>query len=122
ALFPVFFWLPASYHTPAFSTSALFAALLTKVGVYALIRVFTLVYDIDGTPIAALLLGTAVLTMAVGAFGALSQTSIRRVLGYSIVSSIGYMILGLAVATPLAVTGALFYLFQDVLVKANLFL
>jgi multicomponent Na+:H+ antiporter subunit D len=60
--------------------------------------------------------------MAVGALGALSQTSIRRVLGYSIVSSIGYMILGLAVATPLAITGALFYLFQDILVKANLFL
>jgi len=122
ALFPVFFWLPASYHTPSFSTSALFAALLTKVGVYALIRVFSLVYDVEGTPIAALLMGAAVLTMAVGALGALSQTSIRRVLGYSIVSSIGYMILGLAVATPLAVTGALFYLFQDILVKANLFL
>ncbi len=48
ALFPVFFWLPASYHTPSFTTSALFSALLTKVGVYALIRVFTLVYDVEG--------------------------------------------------------------------------
>ncbi len=122
ALFPVFFWLPASYHTPSFSTSALFSALLTKVGVYALIRVFTLVYDVEGTPIQTLLLWGAVLTMVVGAFGALSMTGVRRVLGFSIISSIGYMILGLAVATPLALVGAVFYLFQDVVVKANLFL
>ena len=122
ALFPVFFWLPASYHTPSFTTSALFAALLTKVGVYALIRVFTLVYDVPGTPIQTLLLVGAVLTMFVGALGALSMTGVRRVLGFSIISSVGYMILGLAVATPLAVVGAVFYLFQDVIVKANLFL
>src|SRR5690606_20251355 len=122
ALFPVFFWLPASYHTPSFSTSALFSALLTKVGVYALIRVFTLVYDIDGTPVQTLLLWAAVLTMVVGALGALAMTGVRRVLGFSIISSIGYMILGLAVATPLAIVGAVFYLAQDVVVKANLFL
>ncbi len=122
ALFPAFFWLPASYHTPSFTTSALFSALLTKVGVYALIRVFTLVYDIDGTPIQTVLMWGAVLTMIVGVLGALSQAGIRRVLGFSIISSIGYTILGLALHTPLAITGALFYLFQDILVKANLFL
>ena len=60
--------------------------------------------------------------MVVGAFGALAMTGVRRVLGFSIISSIGYMILGLAVATPLALVGAVFYLFQDVVVKANLFL
>ena len=69
ALFPVFFWLPACYHTPSFTTSALFAALLTKVGVYALIRVFTLVYPVEGTPIQAVLLWAAVLSMVVGALG-----------------------------------------------------
>ena len=122
ALFPVFFWLPASYHTPSFSTSALFSALLTKVGVYALIRVFTLVYDVDGTPIQTVLLWGAVATMVFGGFGALAMTGVRRVLGFTIISSIGYMILGLAIATPLAVVGALFYLFQDVVAKANLFL
>lgn len=122
ALFPVFFWLPASYHTPSFSTSALFSALLTKVGVYALIRVFTLVYDIDGTPIQTVLLWGAVLTMVAGVLGALSQTRLRRVLGFSIISSIGYTILGLALNTPLAIAGGLFYLFQDILVKAGLFL
>ena len=122
ALFPAFFWLPASYHTPSFTTSAVFAALLTKVGVYALIRVFTLVYDSDGTPIQTVLLWGAVLTMVVGALGALSQSSIRRVLNYGIISSVGYIILGLAIHTPLAIAAALFYLFQDVIVKVGLFL
>jgi multicomponent Na+:H+ antiporter subunit D len=122
ALFPLFFWLPASYHTPSFATSALFSALLTKVGVYALIRVFTLVFPVEGTPIQTLLLCGAVTTMVVGVLGALAMTGVRRVLGFSIIASIGYMILGLAVATPLAILGAVFYLAQDVVVKANLFL
>lgn len=122
ALFPVFFWLPASYHTPSFASSALFSALLTKVGVYALIRVFTLVYDVDGTPIQSVLLAGAILTMVIGILGALAMDGVRRVLGFSIISSVGYMVLGLAMATPLAITGAVFYLYQDVLVKAALFL
>ena len=60
--------------------------------------------------------------MVVGVLGALAMTGVRRVLGFSIISSIGTMILGLAVATPLALVGAVFYLFQDVVVKTNLFL
>lgn len=122
ALFPAFFWLPASYHTPSFTTSALFAGLLTKVGVYALIRVFTLVYDLDGTPVQTALLWGAVLTMGVGALGALVQGSVRRVLNFGILSSIGAMVLGLALHTPLALLGAVFYMAQDVIVKANLYL
>lgn len=122
ALFPVFFWLPASYHTPSFATSALFAALLTKVGVYALIRVFTLVFDVEGTPIATVLLWGAVATMVVGGLGAIAQSTIRRTLGFGVVSSVGYMLLGLGLATPLAMMGSLLYLLQDVLTKAALFL
>jgi multicomponent Na+:H+ antiporter subunit D len=122
ALFPVFFWLPASYHTPSATTSALFAALLTKVGVYSLLRVFTLVFPIDGTPIQTVLLWGALLSMVVGALGALAMTGMRRVLGFSIISSVGLMVLGLGIATPLALVGAVFYLLQDVVVKANLFL
>lgn len=122
ALFPTFFWLPASYHTPSVTVSALFAALLTKVGVYALIRVFTLVYGIEGTPIQAALLWAALASLVVGTMGALAQVTMRRVFGFGVIASVGLMILGLAIHTPLAIAAALFYLFQDVLVKTGLFL
>lgn len=122
AVFPVFFWLPAAYPTPGFATSALFAALLTKVGVYSMFRVFTLVFDIDEPAIGFVLLAVALVTMVVGVAGALVQTRIRRVLSFTVVSSIGYMILGLSLHTPLAVAAGVFYLFQDIVAKAGLFL
>ncbi|MBP7242289.1 proton-conducting transporter membrane subunit [Amaricoccus sp.] len=122
AAFPMFFWLPASYHTPSFATSAVFAALLTKVGVYAMLRVFTLVYGIEGTAIQTLLLWLAVLSMVVGALGALVQGTMRRMLGYGVISSVGYMLLGLALSSPLALAGSVFYLLQDVPAKAALFM
>ncbi|MDD9718263.1 Na+/H+ antiporter subunit D [Dinoroseobacter sp. PD6] len=121
AMFPVFAWLPASYHTPAFATSALFAALLTKVGVYALLRVFTVVYDGGGGFIQPILLIGAVLTMVIGVLGAAAQNDVRRILSFHIISQIGYMVLGLALFTPLAIIGAIFYLFHHIIVKANLF-
>jgi multicomponent Na+:H+ antiporter subunit D len=122
AVFPLFFWLPAAYHTPAFTVSAIFAALLTKVGVYSLFRCFTLIFPDDGGFTDGLLLWVAALTMLVGAFGALAQNEIRKVLSFQIISSIGFLLLGLALDSALAMTGALFYLFHNILVKANLFL
>ncbi|WP_424932250.1 proton-conducting transporter membrane subunit [Amaricoccus macauensis] len=122
ALFPVNFWLPASYHTPSATTSALFAALLTKVGVYSILRIFTLVYDVEGTIFVPLFFLAALSTMFFGAMGTLSQNNVFRLLGFSIIASVGFMMLGLAIGTPLALAGAAFYLFQDVLAKAGLFL
>jgi len=122
ALFPLFFWLPAAYHTPSVTVSAVFAALLTKVGVYALIRVFTLVYDAGMPLIQELLLVTAGLTMLTGVLGAAAHNEIRRILSFHIVSQIGYMVLGLAILTPLALVGAIFYILHHIVVKANLFL
>ena len=122
ALFPLFFWLPASYHTPSFTVSAVFAGLLTKVGVYALIRMFTLVFDHDTSFTHQILLWIAGLTMVTGVLGAAAQSDIRKILSFHIVSQIGYMILGLALLTPLAILGAVFYLVHHIVVKANLFL
>ncbi|MEL6977423.1 MAG: Na+/H+ antiporter subunit D [Pseudomonadota bacterium] len=122
ALFPLFFWLPASYHTPAFSVSAVFAGLLTKVGVYALIRMFTLVFTADVAFTHNVLLWIAVATMVTGVLGAAAQTDFRKILSFHIVSQIGYMALGLALYTPLALIGAVFYLVHHIIVKANLFL
>jgi multicomponent Na+:H+ antiporter subunit D len=122
AVFPLFFWLSASYHTPAFSVSAVFAGLLTKVGVYALLRMFTLVFDHDVGFTHQILLWVACLTMVTGVLGAAAQNDFRRILSFHIVSQIGYMILGLALLTPLAIVGAVFYLVHHIVVKANLFL
>jgi len=122
ALFPLFFWLPASYHTPPASVSAFFAGLLTKVGVYALFRVFTLLFTQDVGYTHTLLLWGAGLTMVTGVLGAAVQNDFRRVLSFHIISQIGYMIMGLALYTPLAILGGVFYIVHHIIVKANLFL
>lgn len=122
AVFPLFFWLPASYHTPTNTVSAIFAGLLSKVGVYALFRTFTLIFDNDPGYTQPILMVVAALTMVTGILGALAQTDIRRVMSYQIISSIGFLILGLAIGTPLAIAGALFYLVHNIIVKVNLFL
>ncbi|MEM9271104.1 MAG: proton-conducting transporter membrane subunit, partial [Pseudomonadota bacterium] len=106
AVFPLFFWLPAAYHTPAFSVSAVFAGLLTKVGVYALMRMFTLVFNGDTGFTHQILLWVAAFTMVTGVLGAAAQNDIRKILSFHIVSQIGYMIMGLALLTPLALAGA----------------
>ncbi|MFM2042893.1 MAG: hypothetical protein RLY86_1469, partial [Pseudomonadota bacterium] len=122
AMFPLFAWLPASYHTAGISVSAIFAGLLTKVGVYALIRVFTLLFPLADTPLQVVLGVVAALTMITGVLGAAIQWDVRRILSFHIISQIGYMLLGLAVYTPLAVAGAVFYVVHHIIVKANLFL
>lgn len=122
AVFPLFFWLPASYHTPHFAVSAVFAGLLTKVGVYALIRCFTLIFVGDVGYTHTILLWVALATMLTGVLGAAAQGDFRKVLSFHIVSQIGYMVLGLALMTPLALMGAVFYLLHHIIVKANLFL
>ncbi|MEO0443859.1 MAG: proton-conducting transporter membrane subunit [Pseudomonadota bacterium] len=121
-VFPLFFWLPASYHTPLVAVSAIFAGLLTKVGVYALYRIFTLLFVGDIGFTHTLLLWIAVLTMVTGVFGAAAQFEFRRILSFHIISQIGYMILALAVFTPLAIVGGVFYIMHHILVKTNLFL
>lgn len=122
AIFPLFFWLPASYHTAPPVISALFAGLLTKVGIYVLLRTFTLLFVLDVAFTHTLLLWLAGLTMVVGVLGAAAQNEIRRILSFHIVSQIGYMIMGLALLTPLALTGAIFFLVHNIVVKTNLFL
>jgi multicomponent Na+:H+ antiporter subunit D len=121
AAFPLFFWLPSSYHTPPFAVSAIFAGLLTKVGVYALIRVFTTIFTQDTAYTHTILLIASGLTMVTGVLGAAAQYEFRRVLSFHIVSQIGYMIMGLALFTPLALAGSVFYIMHHIIVKANLF-
>ena len=121
-LFPLYFWLPAAYHTLPPSVAAVFAGLLTKVGVYALMRITTLVFAADTAIIKPVLLTLAVLTMVSGVLGAAAHTDVRRILSFHIISQVGYMVLGLALLTPMALAGTVFYLAHHIIVKANLFL
>lgn len=121
AVFPLYFWLPSSYHTPPSAVAATFGGLLTKVGIYALFRVFSLLF-IPNEFTKELLVILAILTILTGAFGALIKTNIRRLFSYLIVCHIGFMIGGLGLYSKWALLGAVFYLIHDIMVKTNLFL
>jgi len=122
AVFPLFFWLPASYHTQPLTISGLMAGLLTKVGVYAMIRFFSLIFTHDIKFTHSLLLLIAGFTMVVGVIGAIAHNDFRKILSFHIISQIGYMVMGLAIFTPLALAGSIFYIIHHIIVKANLFL
>jgi multicomponent Na+:H+ antiporter subunit D len=120
-LFPLFFWLPDSYPTAPGPVTAIFAGLLTKVGVYAIIRTQTLLFPIDSQQ-GTMLLIIAGLTMLIGVLGALAQDDLKRALTFHIISQIGYMIFGLGLFTIAGITAVVFYIVQTILVKTNLFL
>ena len=134
AVFPFFFWLPASYHTPPPVVSALFAGLLTKVGVYAIIRSGLLLFDQEWQQLGTAVLIVAGLTMVTGVIGAIAQNDMRRILSFHIVSQIGYMLMGLGIAmsvlardgsvevATLVLAGSVFYILHHIIVKTNLFL
>ena len=121
-LFPLFFWLPASYHTPPAAVGALLAGLLTKVGVYAMIRVFTLLFPDPAAGVYVLVLVLSVTTMVVGMLGAIGQADFRRVLSFNLVGHIGFTTVGLALWTPGALAGSIFYVLHHMLVITSLFL
>jgi multicomponent Na+:H+ antiporter subunit D len=121
AVFPLFFWLPDSYPTAPTAVTAIFAGLLTKVGVYAIIRTQTILLA-PGDRSSVLLLSIAGATMVVGVLGAIVQNDIKRILSFHIVSQIGYMIMGLGLFTIAGVAGAVLYIIHHIVVKTTLFL
>lgn len=122
AAFPLHFWLPAAYHTPRFAVSALFAAILTKVGIYALLRVLVMMLPAQAESLSFAIALMAAATMAIGAFGALAAPDLKRQLGYVVISGIGAMLAGIAVGGPGGIGGALFYALHSILVMAALYL
>lgn len=122
AIFPFFFWLPASYHTPPIAVTALFSGLLTKVGIYAMIRFFTLFFVQNQNFWHPLLLVLGGFTMVVGVLTASSQFDMRKILSFHIVSQIGYMLMGLGLFTVLGIAGAIFYMVHNIIAKTNTFL
>ncbi|WP_454117678.1 Na+/H+ antiporter subunit D [Microbacterium lacticum] len=120
AVFPLSFWLPDSYPTAPAPVTAVFAGLLTKVGVYAMIRTETQIFrDND---VNTLLLIVALATMIVGVLGALAQAELKRILSFTLVSHVGYLVFGLGIATPLALGATIYYMVHHIIVQTTLFL
>jgi multicomponent Na+:H+ antiporter subunit D len=120
AVFPLSAWLPDSYPTAPAPVTAVFAGLLTKVGVYAIIRTETLLFP--GGRTADLLMVVALLTMVVGILGAVAQSDIKRLLSFTLVSHIGYMLFGVGLATSVGLSAAIFYVAHHITIQTTLFL
>jgi multicomponent Na+:H+ antiporter subunit D len=120
AVFPLSAWLPDSYPTAPAPVTAVFAGLLTKVGVYAIMRAHSLLFP--GGGLDSVLLVAALLTMLIGVFGAIAQTDIKRLLSFTLVSHIGYIVFGISLSSPLGTAGAIYYVVHHIIVQTALFL
>ncbi len=120
AVFPMSAWLPDSYPTAPAPVTAVFAGLLTKVGVYAIIRTQTLLFG--DSHLTRILMWAALVTMVVGILGAIAQTEVKRMLSFTLVSHIGYMIFGVALASTAGYAGAIFYTAHHITIQTTLFL
>ena len=120
AIFPLSSWLPDSYPTAPAPVTAVFAGLLTKVGVYAIIRIHSVVFP--GGSMDAVLMVASLLTMLVGILGAIAQSDIKRILSFTLVSHIGYMTFGVALSSELGLSAAIYYVAHHILVQTSMFL
>ncbi|MEO3742980.1 Na+/H+ antiporter subunit D [Plantactinospora sp. B5E13] len=120
AVFPLSAWLPDSYPTAPAPVTAVFAGLLTKVGVYAIIRSETLLFPDGRTD--GLLMVAALLTMLVGILGAVAQNDLKRLLSFTLVSHIGYLLFGVALGSVAGLAGAVYYVVHHITIQTTLFL
>jgi len=118
----LYYWLPGSYSVPPVAVAALFGALLTKVGIYSMMRVFTLIFYHEQQVTHTIIGVLAALTLIGGSIGAVAFKDIRRIVSYNVIISVGFILVGLAIATPAAIEGSIYYLIHDMIVKALLFL
>ncbi len=122
ALFPMYFWLPSAYNAPPPVVTALFGALLTKVGIYSIFRTFTLIFYHQPEVTHQLIGYTALLTIVIGTVGAIAYNDMNKILIYNIVIAVGVIVYGITLTTPAGIEGAIYYLIHDMIIKASLFL
>jgi multicomponent Na+:H+ antiporter subunit D len=121
AIFPLYFWMPGSYYAPPAPVLALFGALLTKVGVYSITRTYTLFFyhDMDTFGLLSIL---AILSIVLGVIGAIAYWDIKNIIIYNIIVAVGVILYGISLLNTASITGAVYYLIHDMLIKAALFL
>lgn len=122
AAFPVNAWLPASYHTPPAVISALLAGLLTKVGVYALLRALVAVLPGSRDILEPVLATVAIATLVIAPLGAIAETNVRRAIGFIVIGGIGAVFAGIALPSQAGVAGAGAYIFHAILTMTALYL
>lgn len=122
AIFPLYFWLPGSYYAPPVPIMALFGALLTKVGVYSIMRTYTLFFYHDTGYTHQILAILSILSIIFGVIGALAYWDIKKIVIYNIIIAVGAILFGVSAMTPDSLTGSVFYLIHDMFIKAALFL
>ncbi|WP_010532655.1 Na+/H+ antiporter subunit D [Brachybacterium squillarum] len=120
AIFPLSAWLPDSYPTAPAPVTAVFAGLLTKVGIYAILRLETLLFPASQT--STLLLVAAGASLLIGIFGAVAQTDLKRVLSFTLVSHMGFMLFGIGMSTRLGMAATIFYVAHHITVQSTMFL
>ncbi|WP_411953505.1 Na+/H+ antiporter subunit D [Alkalibacillus sp. S2W] len=121
AVFPLYYWLPNSYVVPNPVVSALFGALLTKVGIYSIIRVYTLIFVHETAITHSIFIWLAMFTMLFGVIGALSTHNVKLIVTYNIIPAVGFMLMGIGLYTPEAIAGSVYYLMHDMVIKGALF-
>lgn len=122
AAFPVNAWLPASYHTPSAGVSALLAGLLTKVGVYALLRALVMLMPSTQDTLGPVIALVAILTLLIAPLGAIAETNLRRALGFLVIGGIGSVMLGIALADANGIAGSATYVLHAMLTITGLYL
>jgi len=125
ALFPLHIWLPDAYSKSPSVVSAVMAATSTKVFAYVLIRimfsVFGVEFDVEVIPVTKILIVLSAVAIIAGSALAISQTNIKRMLAYSSVGQIGYIVLGVAIANEVSMSGSLLHVMNHALMKCSLF-